>query len=343
VTTGSCTPLRRWRDLHLSHGATLKVDELADALRTPMARVKDVAAGLAVEDDFILRLRSREWFECAVKIDQARYLEADSIQSPDVLVIAPEDRPSWFSRASLVEVKDTAEPTWRISKADFKRRARFAEACGLPLFFAVRLAGHLWTLTPADDIGRTRKVRIEDALTTSWWDEYVGDFSVLLFPNVVLEEEWDSDPAQAHLTPRGSLGSLRRFTIRLGNRTLEGEWAQGHLTHLFFSSLLVERSLKVVEGTRTTVTKHLKGQQLARFTNLWLEANRCVQGTPDSSSAALRAMTRGEWKPAVKRSLLSAVAIGAEEQGFLFPFWTRRGTGDMYRLHTQPAAAADLE
>jgi hypothetical protein len=108
--------------------------------------------------------------------------------------------------------------------------------------------------------------------------------------------------------------------------------------HAIFSYFPPEKEERVERGGEVIVSRHLAPKTLAKFSDILLNLNLHVGKGFSSSSRLLRGIATGSKLP-FPWHLLTAFIIQAEEQGFLFAFHNRRGTGDLYGMTRSTWAA----
>ena len=308
--------------------------EIPDSLRDLVSHQRFANLGRAIEaeEELILRMRLVEWFRAVVKIDQTPYLLSNELCPADLLVVCPEDRPSFIPQCCLIEVKATKDWSWSISESDFNRRRKFAESCGLPLFYAVRLGAGAWCLLPSDELEkRERKIGLED-YTTSWWDEFIGDSRMLVVGGMTITEHWAAlDETFQPVCVHEEFGGLRSFEIIAGDKKYTGPFAANPLTHALFSFLPGTESREKHPSGKLTVTKQLEPSCL-RFGDFVLDVNFRTTGVPNTPSECLRWLSLQEKHLPVRWHIASACVTEAELQGFLVSVQNFHGKPEMHLM-----------
>lgn len=165
-------------------GSTVQLPDIMNSL-TPAddhnALVRTVR-GLSVEDDFALQTRLMGRCSHYTRLDQTPITKGDYIRADAMLTIAPRfnvDERQRFKLPVLVEVKSTTKEVLKVSKNDLKRRRNFADAFGLPLFFAVKLLSDkfptLWAIVADDRKKESLRVQVGSYVTgirNVFWDDY---------------------------------------------------------------------------------------------------------------------------------------------------------------------------
>lgn len=115
---------------------------LIEKLKLENSNLEKRLPGLRIEDEFALMLFFLDNCKHIISLDETTSVLTDESYQSDFIIHFKNDE------KIMIEVKSTEEDKYKISKANFDKRLKFAQDMGLELYFALKIKNH-WSLYPS--------------------------------------------------------------------------------------------------------------------------------------------------------------------------------------------------